>query len=235
MSFVDAKLNYKIIDKLIEVWSALGYDKDIEIKYSSPNRFYKQLVAQNALMNKTRIANNKNNTNGTNSTNNSTEGWPVRKDDTFPYQSSESNYLTGYYSARPHLKKMVREFSQTFHSSLRLLSQQVLRKDLDSNKTRALLEFQTGILESLGGLQSQEAITGSSNSALASEYYSKARDGKKSLKEMSSKLLIEKLNTSHGIQVQNLDSDMKFQYTDNDLTSPYSHKNDTMIIIQNPS
>jgi len=52
---------------------------------------------------------------------------------------------------------------------------------------------------------------------------------------MSSKLLIEKLNTSYGIQVQNLDSDMKFQYTDNDLTSPYSHKNDTMIIIQNPS
>lgn len=71
----------------------------------------------------------------------------MRRDDTFPYQPTKSTYLSGYYSARPHLKQKVREFSQSFHSSLRLLSQQVLKKDADSSKTADVLQFQTGILE----------------------------------------------------------------------------------------
>jgi hypothetical protein len=45
MAFVDAKVNYKIMDKLLEVWKELGFDKDVEIKYSTPTIFY-QNVAQ---------------------------------------------------------------------------------------------------------------------------------------------------------------------------------------------
>lgn len=47
MAFVDAKLNYKIMDKVIEVWKNLSYDKDVEIRYSTPSIFYQSLLAQN--------------------------------------------------------------------------------------------------------------------------------------------------------------------------------------------
>jgi len=45
MAFVDAKLNYKIMDKVIEVWKNLSYDKDVEIRYSTPSIFYQSLLA----------------------------------------------------------------------------------------------------------------------------------------------------------------------------------------------
>jgi hypothetical protein len=44
MSFIDAKVNYKIMDKLIAMWKELGFDKDVEIKYSTPTYFYQGLV-----------------------------------------------------------------------------------------------------------------------------------------------------------------------------------------------
>lgn len=129
MAFVDAKVNYKIMDKLLEVWKQLGFDKDVEIKYSTPTIFYQSLAQQNALF--ASLAEKNQTANET--SNNTSEGWSIRRDDTFPYQPTKSSFLSGYYSARPHLKQKVREFSQSFHSSLRLLSQQVLRTDLDSN------------------------------------------------------------------------------------------------------
>jgi hypothetical protein len=44
MAFVDARVNYKIMDKLIEMWSELGFDKDVEIKYSNPTNFYNSVI-----------------------------------------------------------------------------------------------------------------------------------------------------------------------------------------------
>jgi len=40
MAYVDAKINYKIMDKMMVLWKELGFDKDVEIKYSSPAIFY---------------------------------------------------------------------------------------------------------------------------------------------------------------------------------------------------
>jgi hypothetical protein len=42
-SFVDASINYRVIDKLIELWEEFGFDKDIELKMSTPTRYLKQL------------------------------------------------------------------------------------------------------------------------------------------------------------------------------------------------
>jgi hypothetical protein len=50
MAFVDAKVNYKIMDKLMATWQELGFDKDIEIKYSTPTTFYKNMAEQNEKM-----------------------------------------------------------------------------------------------------------------------------------------------------------------------------------------
>jgi hypothetical protein len=56
----------------------------------------------------------------------------VRKDDLFPVEDPESkSYLSGYYSARPMLKQAYRQLTTTFHSTSRLLAQQMLRKDLE--------------------------------------------------------------------------------------------------------
>lgn len=52
---------------------------------------------------------------------------------------------------------------------------------------------------------------------------------------MNQKFLKEKLLNDYGISVKKLDSDMKYKYDENDLTSSYSHDNKTLFIVQNPS
>ena len=64
MAFVDATVNYKIMDRLLEVWDELGYSKEIEIRYSTPTQYLKEVIKAS---NKTDVM------------------WPIRKDDTFPY------------------------------------------------------------------------------------------------------------------------------------------------------
>jgi hypothetical protein len=39
------------------------------------------------------------------------KGWPIRRDDGFPYQEQNGQYWAGYYTTRPNLKKKIREFS----------------------------------------------------------------------------------------------------------------------------
>lgn len=71
MSNVDAKMNYKIMDTLFEVWENLGFNKDMEIRWSTPTRYLKAMKAANE---------------GFKADNTSkTVGWPIRRDDTFPY------------------------------------------------------------------------------------------------------------------------------------------------------
>lgn len=72
----------------METWSQLGFNKDIELKYSTPTAYARGLKAANA-----------------GKKDNTTDGWPVRKDDTFPFSNQDSTYLSGYYSSRPQLKK----------------------------------------------------------------------------------------------------------------------------------
>lgn len=43
MAYVDAKVNFKIMDKLMQMWKELEFDKDVEIKYSSPTIFYQSV------------------------------------------------------------------------------------------------------------------------------------------------------------------------------------------------
>ena len=39
MSYVDAKVNYKIMDKLFEVWDELGLNEDIQLIWSTPTKY----------------------------------------------------------------------------------------------------------------------------------------------------------------------------------------------------
>lgn len=46
-AFIDAKINYRIMDELIKVWNDLGFNKDIEIQYSTPTKYVKALAEAN--------------------------------------------------------------------------------------------------------------------------------------------------------------------------------------------
>lgn len=52
---------------------------------------------------------------------------------------------------------------------------------------------------------------------------------------MNQKFLTEKIYTDFGIKVEKLDSDMNFNFDDDEISSPYSHNNKTLLVVQNPS
>jgi len=69
MAFVDAKVNYKIMDELFKMWEKLGLNKDMELRWSTPTRFAKEMQNVNANLNHT----------------DKHAGWPIRRDDSYPY------------------------------------------------------------------------------------------------------------------------------------------------------
>lgn len=46
---------------------------------------------------------------------------------------------------------------------------------------------------------------------------------------------MERIYKEYGIKVNKLDADMKFKFKNDDLESTYSHDNNTLIVVQNPS
>ena len=107
MAYVDADLNYKIMDRLFEVWDELGYNQDIELQWGTPTRYLQKMYRENQkLMQK----------------NDSSSAWPIRRDDTLPVAQNYNQFMNGYYTSRPTLKKNVRDLTRAFHSSLRLTS-----------------------------------------------------------------------------------------------------------------
>ena len=107
MAYVDAQVNYLIMDELLYVWEELGLNKDIKLVYSTPTKYYTALKKDNsgAMIEK--------------------GGWPVRKDDSFPVSlkaNGQSTFFTGYYSSRPAIKASLRKLTTSFHSMTRLLS-----------------------------------------------------------------------------------------------------------------
>lgn len=39
MAYVNAELNYKIMDDLIQTWNKKGFGKNIQIMYSTPSKY----------------------------------------------------------------------------------------------------------------------------------------------------------------------------------------------------
>lgn len=46
-AFIDAKINYRIMDELLRVWNELGFSNDIELKYSTPTKFVNAMTEYN--------------------------------------------------------------------------------------------------------------------------------------------------------------------------------------------
>ena len=219
MSFVDAKLNYKIMDTLFEVWEELGLNEDMELRWSTPTKYLQAMQEVNDDWEE----------------DDKEEGWPIRHDDSFPYSQNPGQMMNGFYTSRPHLKKSIRDFSNTFYSSQRLVSQSFIRKDYSSKKVDEMMMYQFSILDHLGVLQHHDAITGTSKRNVAGNFNDKAIVARREVNEMNIRFLKEKLELQYPFKIGKIDIDMGFKETHTNYTAKYSHKNDTMIIIQNPT
>jgi hypothetical protein len=215
MSFVDAKLNYKIMDTLFEVWNELGLNEDMELRWSTPTKYLQAMQEVNDDWEE----------------DDKEEGWPIRHDDSFPYSQNPGQMMNGFYTSRPHLKKSIRDFSNTFYSSQRLVSQSFIRKDFGNKKVEEMMMYQYSILDHLGVLQHHDAITGTSKRHVAGNFNDKAIVARREVNEMNIKFLKEKLELQYPFKIGKIDIDMGFKETHTNYTAKYSHKNDTMIII----
>ena len=110
MAYVDAEMNYIITDQLFEVWNELGYNDEIEIIYSTPTKYLASMKEVNYEWEEEKGS----------KVPAEHHGWPIRKDDSFPYSQSNDIFINGFYSTRPQIKKSIREATRKMHSSLRL-------------------------------------------------------------------------------------------------------------------
>jgi len=46
-AFVDASLNYKVIETLMKTWNELGFNSDIELVMSTPSRYLRAMQELN--------------------------------------------------------------------------------------------------------------------------------------------------------------------------------------------
>lgn len=73
MSHIDASVNYRISDALIQTWNRLGFNETMELIYSTPSRYVSEVSKIN-----------------TQEWNQTGEFWPIRRDDTFPYSQNQN-------------------------------------------------------------------------------------------------------------------------------------------------
>lgn len=154
MAYVDANINYRIMDELVRLWNEMGYGEFIEIRYSTPTRYTRELAKINE---KHRNASDEFN-------------WPIRRDDTLPYAQHPNQFWNGFYTSRPQLKLSVRELSRSLQSSSRMIAQQVLRKDLSQKKKEDIVHQLHFLYDTLGNLQHHDAITGTSVARVTGDF-----------------------------------------------------------------
>jgi hypothetical protein len=82
-----------------------------------------------------------------------------------------------------------------------------------------------------------DAITGTSPNKVVADFQGKTDLSKKSVHEMATNFLVEKLDQHHGIKVKpgKLDPSMEYWATQKEYTSPYSHYKQFMFVVSNPS
>mmetsp|Transcript_4442 Transcript_4442/g.6559 ORF Transcript_4442/g.6559 Transcript_4442/m.6559 type:complete len:187 (-) Transcript_4442:2013-2573(-) len=156
-SFTQAEINYFYLDKIVNYWNEIY--PEVKMVYSTPARYIGEIKKINEDFK------------------NATEqsGFAIRHDDSFPYAQNDDEYWSGYYTTRPHFKRMTKIMSQRFHSSLRMASLEVLKQS-PNNQSAFVLEQQKSIMEKLGVAQHHDSITGTGVKRVAEDYFRKVQE-----------------------------------------------------------
>jgi hypothetical protein len=140
-AFTQAQINYFFMDAVIKHWNV--ENPNVNMFYSTPERYLKEIKKQNDEFKNENIKKFDNLTqvelNSTISNSNQSdkalsqsksksninidasaksEGFSIRRDDSFPYAMRKNQYWSGFFTSRPQLKKLLRITSANFHSSL---------------------------------------------------------------------------------------------------------------------
>ena len=163
--------------------------------------------------------------------------WPIRRDDTLPYAQHPNQFWNGFYTSRPQLKVSIRELSRALQSSSRIITQQVLRKDLSVEKKDDIVHQLHFMYDVLGNLQHHDAITGTSVDRVSGDFRDKAINQRKKVLDLNALHFVDKLEQHHGLSIpaESLDHTLGFESTWTDFTSPWSHYDSYVFAIQNPS
>ena len=115
----------------------------------------------------------------------------MRTDDAFPYAQRPNEYWSGFYTSRPHLKRLVKLGSSKLHSSLRLQSKHAI--SADSKLSQEVVDEQKRILQDIGVLQHHDAITGTSVPQVSEDFYIKAQKLLTQIEDLNLKVLKKEL------------------------------------------
>lgn len=84
-----------------------------------------------------------------------------------------NEYWSGFYTSRPHLKRLIKLGSSKLHSSLRLQSKHAISDDAKLSKE--VIDEQKNIFVAIGVLQHHDAITGTSVPQVSEDFYIKTQ------------------------------------------------------------
>lgn len=105
----------------------------------------------------------------------STESWPIKSEDFFPYADKANAYWTGYFSSRPALKRFVREMSGYYLAA----------RQLEFFKGRSNSGPNTDALgDALAIAQHHDAVSGTEQQHVANDYAKRLSMGYAEVKEL---------------------------------------------------
>jgi hypothetical protein len=160
-AFTQAEVNYHNLDKVMKMWNTMY--PDVELKYSNQKTYLETVKKTNAQYAAKTPTTPKS----------LTQGWGVRTDDAFPYAQRPNEYWSGFYTSRPHLKRLIKLSSSKLHSSLRLQSKHAI--SADAKLSKEVVEEQRKIFVAIGTLQHHDAITGTSVPQVSEDFYIKSQ------------------------------------------------------------
>lgn len=82
-TYLNAHLNFRSMDNLIDYFNFQQAKNNIVMKYSTPGIYLDEVISTNTV-------------------------WPTKYDDMFPYGDDPNDYWTGYFTSRPTAKGYVR-------------------------------------------------------------------------------------------------------------------------------
>jgi len=90
------------------------------------------------------------------------------------------------------------------------------------------------MLDQLGTLQ-HHAVMGTVTEKVAADFIQKAKNTTEAIDKFNSALLMEKLNFTHNINVTDMYTNLQFNQTLDNLTTPVANLSEFMFAVQNPT